>query len=249
MHQLGLIGYPLTHSFSKKYFSEKFEEEGIPDFHYELYPIEDITELPNLLNNPTIKGLNVTIPYKQAVMPYLDEIDEAAAEVGAVNTILKKNGKVKGYNSDIYGFEVSLVNFLHTTPPITELKALILGTGGAAKAVKYVLEKLGIYYQFVSRKKKKDCLTYESLTAAKLKDYQLVINTTPLGMSPNYETCPDLPYEATSDQHYFYDLVYNPAETLFLKKGAQQGASTKNGLEMLILQAEKSWRIWTKENQ
>ena len=247
MHQLGLIGYPLSHSFSKKYFSEKFEKEGIAGFHYELYPLEQITDLPDLLNTPTIKGINVTIPYKQAVLPYLDEIDKAAASVGAVNTILKKDGKLKGYNTDIYGFEISLLNFLRPTPPITELKALILGTGGAAKAVKYVLEKLGIFYQIVSRKNQKNYITYESLTPTKFKEYQIVINTTPLGMSPNYETCPDLPYEATTDQHYFYDLVYNPAETLFLKKGAQQGASIKNGLEMLILQAEKAWSIWTME--
>jgi len=251
MHQLGLIGYPLTHSFSKKYFSDKFEKEGIPGFHYELYAIEQITDLPKLLHdNSSIKGLNVTIPYKQAVLPYLDEIDEAAAEVGAVNTIKIQDGKLKGYNTDIYGFEISLLNQLSkSTIPLTETKALILGTGGAAKAVRYVLDKVGIFHQFVSRKKQKEYITYDSLTPAKFKDYQLVINTTPLGMSPNYETCPDLPYEATTDQHYFYDLVYNPAETLFLKKGAQQGASIKNGLEMLILQAEKSWSIWTMENQ
>ena len=249
MHQLGLIGYPLSHSFSKKYFSDKFEKEGITDFHYELYPLEQITDLPQLLDAPAIKGINVTIPYKQAVLPYLDELDEAAAAVGAVNTILKKDGKVKGYNTDIYGFEISLLGQLSTaTIPITEIQALILGTGGAAKAVRYVLEKLGIFHQFVSRRKQKDYLTYDSLTPTKFKQYQLVINTTPLGMSPNYESCPDLPYEATTDQHFFYDLVYNPAETLFLKKGAQQGASIKNGHEMLILQAEKAWSIWTMEN-
>lgn len=249
MHQLGLIGYPLSHSFSKKYFSDKFEKEGITDFHYELYPLEQITDLPQLLDAPAIKGINVTIPYKQAVLPYLDELDEAAAAVGAVNTILKKDGKVKGYNTDIYGFEISLLDQLSTaTIPITEIQALILGTGGAAKAVRYVLEKLGIFHQFVSRRKQKDYLTYDSLTPTKFKQYQLVINTTPLGMSPNYESCPDLPYEATTDQHFFYDLVYNPAETLFLKKGAQQGASIKNGHEMLILQAEKAWSIWTMEN-
>jgi len=249
MRQLGLIGYPLSHSFSKKYFSEKFDKEGIPDFNYELYPIEKIEDLPKLLRTtPNLEGINVTIPYKQQVLPYLDELDEAAAKVGAVNTIKIRDGKLKGYNTDIFGFESSLVALLSTaTVPLADMQALILGTGGAAKAVAYVLEKLGIFYHLVSRKEQKDFLTYNSLTAANFKDYRIVINTTPLGMSPNYQTCPDLPYDATTDQYYFYDLVYNPAETLFLKKGSQQGASVKNGLEMLILQAEEAWRIWNAE--
>lgn len=251
IRQLGLIGFPLSHSFSKKYFSEKFEKEGLSDFNYELFPLEQITELPQLLKStPNIEGLNVTIPYKEKVLPYLDEMDEAAAKVGAVNTIIIRDGQLKGYNTDVYGFEISLRALLSKDPsPSSEIKALVLGTGGASKAVIYVLEKLEIFYQLVSRKKQKDYLTYNSLSATKFKDYRLVINTTPLGMSPNYQTCPDLPYDATTDQHFFYDLVYNPAETLFLKKGAQQGASIKNGLEMLILQAEKSWNIWTMDNQ
>jgi len=249
MRQLGLIGYPLSHSFSKKYFSDKFEKEGIPDFNYELYPIERIEDLPKLLQNtPNLEGINVTIPYKQQVLPYLNELDEAAAKVGAVNTIKIRDGKLKGYNTDIFGFERSLLELLSTAGlPLPKMQALILGTGGAAKAVAYVLEKLGIFYQLVSRKEQKDYLTYNSLTAAKFKDYRIVINTTPLGMSPNYQTCPDLPYDATTAHHFFYDLVYNPAETLFLKNGTQQGASVKNGLEMLILQAEKAWSIWNEE--
>jgi len=249
MRQLGLIGYPLSHSFSKKYFAEKFKKEGIANFHYELYPIAQVTDLPALIRDtPNLEGLNVTIPYKQQVIPYLDDIDEAAAAVGAVNTIKIREGKLKGYNSDIYGFEVSLLEMLASSSiPPSQMKGLILGTGGAAKAVAYILDKLQISCQFVSRNKKKNNLTYDSLTATKFKDYQLVVNTTPLGMSPNYETCPDLPYDATTAHYFFYDLVYNPAETLFLRKGKEQGATIKNGLEMLILQAEKSWSIWKED--
>ena len=247
--QLGLIGYPLSHSFSKKYFADKFEEEGIEGYHYELFPLPTIEALPALLKEvPNLFGLNVTIPYKQQVMKYLDDIDEAAAAVGAVNTIKIKNGRLKGYNSDVYGFEISLLDLLATSKkPISELKALVLGTGGAAKAVTYVLDKLGIFNQLVSRNPKEGVVTYNSLTKTKLKDFSIVVNTTPLGMSPKVTTCPSIPYDAIHQDHFLYDLVYNPELTLFLKNGLQRNAKIKNGLAMLQLQAERSWEIWKNE--
>ena len=246
-NQLGLIGYPLSHSFSKKYFADKFAEANISDFNYELYPIEQITDLPKLIQQtPNLLGLNVTIPYKVQVMPYLDEIDDEAAKVGAVNTIKFEQGKLKGYNTDIYGFEHSLLDLIKSSSkPFHQLKALVLGTGGASKAVVHVLDKLDIFSQLVSRTKKNDVLTYDSLDVTKFKDYNIVINTTPLGTYPNAQTCPLLPYDAIQPDHYFYDLVYNPAESLFLKNAKQRGASIKNGSDMLILQAEKAWSIWT----
>ena len=246
-NQLGLIGYPLTHSFSKKYFADKFAAANITDFNYELFEIEHITDLPNLIaQTPNLLGLNVTIPYKVQVLPYLDEVDAEAAKVGAVNTIKFEQGKLKGYNTDIYGFENSLLDLLKSsTVPINQLKALVLGTGGASKAVVHVLDKLGIFNQLVSRSNKSGVITYDSLDAAKFKDYNIVINTTPLGTYPNIETCPSLPYDAITPDHYFYDLVYNPAEPIFLKNAKQAGASIKNGSDMLVLQAEKAWSIWT----
>ncbi len=246
-NQLGLIGYPLTHSFSKKYFADKFAAANITDFNYELFELEQITDLPNLIaQTPNLLGLNVTIPYKVQVLPYLDEIDAEAAKVGAVNTIKFEQGKLKGYNTDIYGFENSLLDLLKSsTKPLHQLKALVLGTGGASKAVVHVLEKLGIFSQLVSRSKKSGVITYDSLDAAKFKDYNIVINTTPLGTYPNIQTCPSLPYDAIVPDHFFYDLVYNPAEPIFLKNAKQAGASIKNGSDMLILQAEKAWSIWT----
>ena len=246
-NQLGLIGYPLTHSFSKKYFADKFAAANITDFNYELFEIEQITDLPNLIaQTPNLLGLNVTIPYKVQVLPYLDEIDAEAAKVGAVNTIKFEQGKLKGYNTDIYGFENSLLDLLKSsTKPLHQLKALVLGTGGASKAVVHVLDKLGIFSQLVSRSNKSGVITYDSLDATKFKDHNIVINTTPLGTYPNIETCPSLPYDAITPYHYFYDLVYNPAEPIFLKNAKQAGASIKNGSDMLVLQAEKAWSIWT----
>ena len=246
-HQLGLIGYPLSHSFSKKYFSKKFEKEKIDNFHYELFPIERIDLLPALLSKyPNLLGLNVTIPYKQQVLSYLDEIDEEAQKVGAVNTIKIKAGNLKGYNTDIYGFEISLIKLLATANcPLNELKALVLGTGGAAKAVAHILEKLEISYQFVSRKAGKAQLSYEALSPQELRMHRLIVNTTPLGMAPKIETLPKLPYEALTEQHFLYDLVYNPEITKFLKQGFDRKANVINGLEMLHLQAEKAWSIWT----
>lgn len=236
----GIIGYPLSHSFSPAYFKKKFASLNI-DSTYEAFPINAISELPDLLyTHPSLCGFNVTTPYKEAVMPYLDEIDPVAAEINAVNCVAIKNGKKKGYNTDALGFEQSLVPLLkhqHT-------HALILGTGGSSKAVAYALTQLGIFYKKVSRNKKSDCFTYDDLSLEVMAAYKLIINTTPLGMYPNIEAIPPIPYYSIGDQHLLYDLIYNPEETKFLAQGKALGATTKNGFEMLQLQAEASWDIW-----
>jgi shikimate dehydrogenase len=244
MKTYGLIGYPLEHSFSGKYFTEKFEKENIPDCEYRLFPLEYIKEFEEL-KKQDIAGLNVTIPYKEQVISYLDELDEHAKAIGAVNVIQFENGKTKGYNSDYYGFKDSLVKFL---PSELRSKALILGTGGASKAVKQVLLDLSIPYQVVSRKKGYD-FTYEELNSTPeiLSDIHLIINTTPLGTFPKVDEKPALPYKSINRNHYCYDLVYNPSETAFMKAATAQGAKSINGLEMLIGQAEKSWEIWNKK--
>jgi shikimate dehydrogenase len=240
----GLIGYPLSHSFSKKFFTEKFEKEGIADCQYELFPIMEISLMPQLLTNKDLEGLNVTIPYKVAVIPYLNEMDDAARAIGAVNCISVNHDQdlpfLKGYNTDAYGFEESLKPLLETH----HRQALIFGDGGAAKAVKYVLHKLGIPYLSVVRTAAEGCIGYEEVTPVLLQEYQVLINTTPLGMSPNPDTCPSIPYESLGPEHLAYDLVYNPAETLFLRQAHARHAVTKNGMEMLELQAERSWTIW-----
>jgi shikimate dehydrogenase len=243
MKTYGLIGHLLEHSFSGKYFTEKFEKENIQECQYQLYPIESIKEFAQL-KKQNLAGLNVTIPYKEQIIPYLDELDEHAASIGAVNVIEFENGKTKGYNSDYYGFKDSLINFL---PKEFNSKALILGTGGASKAIKQALIDLSIPFEVVSRKAGFD-YTYAYLNSKPeiLQDYELIINSTPLGTYPKEEEKPDLPYEALNQNHYLYDLVYNPSETAFMKAGAKQGANTINGLEMLIGQAEKSWEIWNK---
>jgi len=244
----GLIGYPLSHSFSKKYFTQKFENEGITNCRYDLFPLKKIEELPELINtHPHLNGLNVTIPYKETVFDYLDDVEEEAKVIGAVNTIKIENGLLCGYNTDVFGFEQSLRDFLKlpiTKAQLPSLKALLLGTGGAAKAVAYVLKKLGIGFQVVSRQPGKADLTYEDMDARLLKNHLLIVNTTPLGMAPNVEKCPAIPYEFLTDLHFLYDLVYNPERTLFLIKGAEKGSRTCNGLKMLYLQAEKAWKIW-----
>lgn len=246
MNLYGLIGYPLSHSFSKRHFSNKFEVEEIPDSNYELFPLETIEEFKTLLvTQPDLVGLNITIPYKQAIFPYLDEIEEEAAAVGAVNTIKFQDGKLKGFNTDVFGFEISLLKFLGEADK-SNLQALVLGTGGAAKAVKYVLSKLGIGFQSVSRSAEKGDLTYGDLDEGILKEHQLLINTTPLGTAPNVDAAPDLPYEYIGAKHYCYDLVYNPKQSLFLSRASAQGAKTINGMEMLYLQAEKAWAIWQR---
>lgn len=247
MKTYGLIGYPLSHSFSKKYFTEKFHNEGITDHQYELFPIADIKSLPDLLSeNPSLFGLNVTIPHKVNVLCYLNEVDEAAEKIGAVNCIsirsFEGESYLKGYNTDAYGFEESLKPLLGPQ----HNKALIFGDGGAAKAVKYVLEKLNIEYQAVVRKATSGTILYSEITPEILASHKLLINTTPLGMSPNVDTFPDIDYSLIGPGHLAYDLVYNPLETAFLVKAAVGGARTKNGLEMLHQQAEKAWAIWNK---
>ena len=248
MQKYGLIGYPLKHSFSIGYFNEKFEAENI-DAQYVNFEIPDIRDFMEVIEeNPNLCGLNVTIPYKEQVIPYLDELDKDTAKIGAVNVIkiirLPK-GKVKlvGYNSDIIGFTQSIEPLLQ--PHHT--KALILGTGGASKAVFHGLDNLGIKATFVSRTKKSDdILTYRELTPEIMQEHTVIVNTTPLGMYPKVDFCPDIPYEQLTPNHLLYDLLYNPNETLFMKKGKEKGAVVKNGLEMLLLQAFASWEIWNK---
>jgi shikimate dehydrogenase len=238
----GLIGYRLEHSFSKQYFNQKFERENIANSYYDLFELETITEFSNLLQEkPTLKGLNVTIPYKEQIMPFLDEIDSKAKQIGSVNVIkINSEGKTKGFNSDYYGFYTSLKSILEGNRP----DALILGTGGASKAVKLALKDLGIDFKLVSRDAKKGDLTYDELTNSVIKSHELLINTTPLGTFPTTQNCPDLTYQAIGAKHILYDLVYNPEITLFMQKGLAQGAKVKNGLEMLHLQAEKAWEIF-----
>lgn len=245
MRKFGLIGYPLSHSFSKKFFTQKFDSEGIQGCEYELYPIENIDSLTQLLlDNPDLEGLNVTIPYKLEVLPFLDEIDEAAQAIGAVNCIKisgkGRNSTLRGYNTDAYGFEESLKPLLEAG----HNKALVLGDGGAAKAVKYVLSKLDIPYVIVTRRATDSSILYEEITEEILSTHTIIINTTPLGMSPNVISSPDLPYHYLTAGHLVYDLVYNPEETALLNKAKIQEAKIKNGLEMLYLQAERSWYLW-----
>ena len=244
MRLFGLIGYPLTHSFSKKYFTSKFEKEGIKDCQYDLYEIKDIHDFPAILkNNAGLKGLNVTIPHKEAVMQFLDELDEPVKRIKAVNVIKIQDGKLVGYNSDFHGFKISLQKFLSGGNASQNLKALVLGTGGASKAVKAALEDLKIEYKTVSRTKGQADLTYDELPEV-IELFKLIINTSPVGMYPAVDQCPAIPYDKLTSDYFLYDLVYNPEVTLFLKKGADKGARTKNGIDMLYLQAEKAWEIW-----
>lgn len=238
----GLIGYPLTHSFSSAYFNKKFADEHI-DASFEAFPLADIKEFPALLlKHPALRGLSVTIPHKTSVIPFLDAIDDTANEIGAVNSVCIKNGFTKGYNTDVIGFEQSLSHLLR--PHHTH--ALVLGTGGASKAVCYVLKKLEISYLKVSRSKRDDTITYDELSPALIQSHTLIINTSPVGMYPVMDACPQLPYSSLGYQHILYDLIYNPVETKFLSLGKQYGAVIKNGLEMLELQAEASWEIWNE---
>src|SRR5688572_7168685 len=242
MRKFGLIGFPLTHSFSRKYFTQKFQEEHIPDAVYELFELPELQKLPALISqNPELKGLSVTIPHKQNVIPFLDELDETAAKIGAVNTIKISGGKLKGYNTDVIGFRESLKNFL---PQNFNSAALILGTGGAAQAVKAALDELQIPFKSVSRNPDSGNLTYEKLNPEIINNHLLIINTTPLGTYPDLENCPPILYEFLTSEHFLFDLVYNPEETLFMKNGRGKGAKTQNGYEMLVLQAEAAWKIW-----
>lgn len=244
MDKYGLIGYPLGHSFSISYFNQKFKDEGI-DAVYENFEIVSIDLLPEVLDsNPNLKGLNVTIPYKQKVIPFLDKISPEARAIGAVNVIKVihegKSVKLKGYNSDVIGFTQSIEPMLERY----HKKALILGTGGASKAVDYGLKSLGLETVFVSRYERPGTIQYGNITPEVIKEYNVIVNCTPLGMYPNTEECPELPYEAMDSHTILYDLIYNPDETLFMKKGAAYGANVKNGLEMLLLQAFSSWDFW-----
>ena len=247
MQKYGLIGYPLGHSFSKNYFNQKFESENI-DATYLNFEIPNIKDLKTVLkDNPELNGLNVTIPYKEQVIPYLDDLDEDARLIGAVNVIKFTKGlfgkKLKGYNSDIIGFTQSIQPLLQPH----HQKALILGTGGASKAVYHGLKNLGIESIFVSRTHKADdMLTYEELTPEIMAEYTIIVNCTPVGMFPKVDFCPNIPYELLTPNHLLYDLLYNPNVTLFMKKGEAQGAVVKNGLEMLLLQAFAAWEIWHK---
>ncbi|GAB4022888.1 shikimate dehydrogenase family protein [Spirosoma koreense] len=245
MTRYGLIGYPLTHSFSQRYFTEKFTREGIADSRYDLFELPDIGTLPELFRLPELKGLNVTIPYKQAVQPYLDRLDASAEKIGAVNVIrIEPDGSRTGYNSDYYGFRQALTDWLTSLGrSTTDLQALVLGTGGASKAVTVALTDLGIRFAYVSRTKTETTFTYDDLPAL-LAHYPLIINASPVGTYPNVDQAPILPYSLLTNRHLLYDLVYNPAETKFMQLGQQQGASTQNGLRMLELQADKAWEIW-----
>ncbi len=244
MDKYGLIGFPLGHSFSIVYFNEKFQSEGI-DAVYENFEIETIEQLKIVLDtNPELRGLNVTIPYKQEVMKFLHEISPEAQVVGAVNVIrIERKGSksvLKGYNSDVIGFQQSIEPILESH----HKKALILGMGGAAKAVDYVLKKMGLETLYVSRNKAEGAILYDEVDEKIIKDYPVIVNCTPVGMYPNIEECPRLPYHAMDSHTLLYDLLYNPDETMFMKKGKQYGAMVKNGLEMLLLQAFASWEFW-----
>lgn len=247
MKTYGLIGYKLGHSFSKNFFTEKFAQENLPDHEYVNFELDSINEFPEIFEQgKNICGLNCTIPYKQQIMQFMDKIDPEAEQIGAVNTvkIIDQNGKriLKGFNTDLYGFENSLCPMLEEK----HKKALILGTGGASKAIKFLFDKMGI--QYLSATTKEDLrekeIRYNQLSKDLMNEYLILINATPLGTFPTIDICPDIPYEYVTADHILYDLVYNPEETLFLKKGKAQGAQTKNGLEMLHLQALKSWEIW-----
>lgn len=246
MRYFGLIGKPLVHSFSQRYFTQKFQEESI-DAAYGLYELDKIEDLKLLLQQKVFSGLNVTIPYKQSILPYLAELDETAKAVGAVNVIkfVRRSGEVvlKGYNSDVIGFHDSLVPLLRPY----HKRALVFGTGGASKAVEYVLRRLGIEVQLVSRQAKDSVLSYEQITPEVLQNFQILVNATPLGTFPHVDTCVDIPYQNITNKHLLYDLVYNPQETLFLRYGKERGAQVMNGYAMLRGQAEAAWKIWNKQ--
>ena len=246
MNLYGLIGYPLGHSFSKQYFTEKFVKENLVNCHFESFPIESIDQLPDLLDdNKNLKGLSVTIPYKESVLKYVDELSKEVEFIGASNSIKIKNQRLIAYNTDIIGFERSFVKMLK--PQHT--KALILGTGGASKAVQYVFKKLGISYLIVTRNidLKSEEINYENIDALIMQEYFIIVNASPVGTYPNQDFSPQIPYQLLTSKHYLFDLVYKPEKTLFLKKGEAQGAQIKNGFEMLLIQAAASWQIWNED--
>lgn len=236
-----MVGKDIGYSFSAKFFTEKFTEENIPA-EYRLLDIDSISKLEEVIKTPNLKGLNVTIPYKEAVLPFLDKIDPEAKAIGAVNTIKIKNGILTGYNTDVFGFVKSISPLLEKH----HQKALVLGTGGASKAVVYGLGKLGISTKIVSRKPSKNQLSYGQLSKEIIQTHQVIINCTPLGTYPETDVFPDIPYRYIDEDHLLFDLTYNPALTKFLKLGKTQGAKTKNGLDMLKFQAENAWEIWNR---
>jgi len=241
MKQFGLIGKHLSHSFSPSFFADLFQKQGI-DADYAPYELQEISDFPQLMKDPIFGGLNVTIPYKTAIIPYLDELDPIAAEIKAVNVIAFENGKTKGYNTDVFGFQQSIKPFL----TYHHERALIFGTGGASKAVAYVFKSLGIDVIFVSQSKSNESnhFTYEDVNEHMINACKVIVNCTPLGMYPNVDVAPEMPYEALSEEHLLIDLIYNPEETLFMKQGRANGATAMNGLSMLQHQALKSWEIW-----
>ncbi len=242
MDKYGLIGFPLGHSFSRGFFTEKFAREGI-DAEYVNFEIPDASMLLDVIcDNPELRGLNVTLPHKQAVIPLLDELSDEAREIGAVNVIRIRDGKLKGFNSDIIGFTDSIRPLLQPH----HKKALVLGTGGASKAICVGLNRLGIEWTYVSRSPREGMLTYEDITAETLQQYTVIVNCSPVGMFPKVDAAPAIPYELLTPQHLLFDCVYNPEDTLFMQKGRAQGATVKNGLEMLHLQAEASWKFWNE---
>jgi shikimate dehydrogenase len=241
MRAFGLIGYPLGHSFSKKYFADKFEREGITGNVYELYPLEQIGQIEELLNsNPNLAGLNVTIPYKEQVIAYLDSMSPVVEEIGACNCIHIQDGRLMGHNTDVIGFSSSLLPKLKPH----HKQGLILGTGGSSKAVAYTLKELNIPFLQVSRNPSEGMIGYEEIDQSMLEAHTLLINTTPVGMYPDIEKAPAIPYQFIGADHYLFDLVYNPERTRFLQEGAMRGATVENGSDMLVIQAEASWEIW-----
>ena len=245
MNVYGLVGKTLKHSFSKAYFSEKFEKEKLTA-GFQNFELPTIEAFPDLIRkNPDIKGLSVTIPYKTVIIPFLDDIDVVALEIGSVNSILVKDGRTKGFNTDVIGFKSSIKPFLEHGME----RALILGTGGASKAVAYTLRQIGLDVTFVSRTPKQGQLGYSDINENVIKAFRLIVNTTPLGMYPDVESCPELPYEFIGNTHLLYDLTYNPPLTEFLRKGKERGAAVINGLSMLHIQAEASWEIWNSESE
>lgn len=248
MHRYGLIGRKLGHSFSKDHFTKVFAKAGLKDHRYDLFELADISEFTDLLKNtPGLRGLNVTVPYKQAVIQYLDELDPLAAAVGAVNTVVIKEGRTRGYNTDVAGFRSLIAPMTGTlTDPGSDIKAraLVLGSGGSSRAVAFVLREMGIRFRIVSRSRERGDLTWDLIDPTILRVCRLIINTTPLGMHPNVEAGPPLPYSALTAKHALIDLIYNPAKTFFLLQGEEHGAKTMGGLGMLKTQAEEAWRIW-----
>lgn len=242
-HKYGLIGKDISYSFSERYFNEKFNNLNLENYEYQNFDINTIKKFTEIIQQTkNLSGLNVTIPYKEEVLDYLDEIDEEAADIGAVNTIkILKNGKLKGFNTDVYGFEYSINSLLNRH----HKKALILGTGGASKAINFALQKLGIEILFVSRKPSKhNEISYNELSKDIIAANSIIINCTPIGTYPDIDDCPNIPYQYLNQKHLLYDLIYNPSQTKFLRKGLEKGCTITNGLKMLELQAEKSWEIW-----